>query len=269
MNTKESNCKENNSQRILVVEDIELNQHLAKSIIEGWGFSVDIAVDGKKAVEMVQKHTYAIVLMDIQMPEMDGLDATRIIRKLSDECKRKIPIIALTANLLKGDTEKYLEAGMNDCLSKPIDETKLHAVVTKNLKRDIPVTIREAAKAIGATSAGNSQKLYDLSMIETISGGDEGFLKKMMQIFIDTMPQSMQEIQKELQQQEWEKVGKVAHKMKSTIDSMGIEQLKQDIRTIEQNGKKKEGLDMMKGLIDKVIGVLEQCIAQVRKDFAI
>jgi hypothetical protein len=269
MNTKQSDCKENNSQRILVVEDIELNQHLAKSIIEGWGFSVDIADDGKKALEMVKQNTYAIVLMDIQMPEMDGLDATRSIRQLSDECKKKVPIIALTANLLKGDIEKYLAAGMNDCLSKPIDEAKLHAVVTRNLKREIPATIRAAAQAMSPSAATATNKLYDLTMIETISGGDETFLKKMMQIFVDTMPQSMEEIQKELQQQDWEKVGKVAHKMKSTIDSMGIEQLKQDIRTIEQNGKKKEGLDVMHGLIDKVIGILEQCITQVRRDFAL
>jgi len=209
------------------------------------------------------------VLMDIQMPEMDGMDATRRIRQLKDTGKAGIPIIALTANLLKGDTEKYLSIGMNDCLSKPIDETKLFQVVSRNINKEIPTPAILATRNVTPVTESKNGKLYDLSMIETISGGDESFLKKMMQIFVDTMPQSMQEIQVELKKQDWEKVGKLAHKMKSTIDSMGIEQLKEDIRTIEQNGKKKEGLEIMPGLIDKVIAVLKQCISEVKRDFAV
>src|SRR5690606_8460671 len=97
----------------------------AQSILEEWKFKVDVAYNGREAVDMAHAKDYDIILMDIQMPELSGIDATQIIRKSPDKKKASIPIVALTANALKGDAEKYLNAGMNDYISKPFEEEKL------------------------------------------------------------------------------------------------------------------------------------------------
>ena len=110
--------------KILVAEDNRPNQLVAKAILENQGYTVDIVDDGVKAVDAVLAGDFDIVLMDIQMPRMDGVEATQSIRKL-DSDKKTIPIIAVTANAMVGDRDSYLAAGMDDYISKPIDSRSL------------------------------------------------------------------------------------------------------------------------------------------------
>jgi len=265
--SQELNYQSLGNRKILVAEDVELNQYLVKHIMESWGFTVNIVNNGREAVEMVQKNNYDLVLMDIQMPEMDGMEATRQIRQLKNAQKASVPIIALTANALKGDSEKYIAAGMNDFLPKPFNEQKLFLIISNNLKSG---TMSSIAMSDSKTQVvKNQDKLYDLTMVQTISGGDESFVKRMVQLFIDTMPPSLKEIQTETAQQNWPQVSKLAHKMKATIDSMGITCLKEDIRTIEANGKKAENLDKIPALVQQVIKVVEICVDQLKADFGL
>lgn len=117
--------------RVLVAEDVELNQILIKIIVTGFGFEIDLAKHGKMAIEMMQQNRYDIVLMDLQMPEMNGFEATTFIRK---KLKSKIPIIALTADVTTVDLDKCIEIGMNDYISKPIDENLLLGKMMKCLE---------------------------------------------------------------------------------------------------------------------------------------
>jgi PAS domain S-box-containing protein len=250
---------------VLVAEDVELNQYLVRHIMESWGFRVDVVNNGREAVDRIQENNYDLVLMDIQMPEMDGMEATRAIRQLSDPVKAAIPIVALTANALKGDSEKYLAAGMNDFLPKPFNEQKLFLVISNNLKTSAKEAIPMNESNTPVT--GSQEKLYDLSMVQTIAGGDTSFVKRMVQLFIETVPPSMADIQKETEQQNWLNVSKLAHKMKATIDSMGITKIKDVVRTIEANGKKGEELDKIPAQVQEVVSVLEACMGQLRKDF--
>lgn len=266
---------------ILLVEDVELNQLLASRIIESWGVQVDIAANGKIAVEMVMKKMYDLVLMDIQMPEMDGLEATRRIRSMQDEKKASIPIVALTANVLKGDGDRYIAAGMNNYLSKPYDENKLFQIISLNLKNGTMAgESLNVAPSFATATAGEPaepvvaekkpcEKLYDLTMVSSIAGGDANFIKKMVQIFLDTMPPSVEQLQNEMKQQNWDAVSKLAHKMKSTIDSMGIVRLKDVIRGIESNGKQKQNLETVPGLVRQVDEVLKECVQQLKRDFSL
>ena len=275
--------------KVLVAEDVELNQYLAKHILESWDFEVVIAVNGKEAVDVLKQESFDCVLMDVQMPEMDGIEATQHIRKLPDPVKAGIPIIALTANALKGDSEKYLAAGMNDYLAKPFDEERLFRVISRNLtKYSSPVATAGMAASSGsagapvvhpvvATDIESSLKnhtsmldvntrLYDLSMVQSVSGGDEGFIKKMVALFIETVPQNVEELIKATQSENWEQVGKTAHKLKSTVDSMGIKSIRQEIRTVEANAKQKQALEEISGLVTKISTVISECIEQLREE---
>ena len=114
---------------VLLAEDNEANQVVAVEVLTQAGFVVDVASNGREALEAVQKQPYNAVLMDLQMPEMDGLEATRKIRAL--EHGDGLPIIAMTANAMKGDREKCLEAGMDDYVSKPINRMELLRTLAK------------------------------------------------------------------------------------------------------------------------------------------
>jgi CheY-like chemotaxis protein len=202
---------------------------------------------------------------------MDGLEATRQIRQLTDTLKASIPIVALTANALKGDKERFLAAGMNDYLPKPINEPHLHRIITDNLtnQRNMITTDQDQRQNILPPKTNDADKLYNLSLVYSIAGGDEGFVKRMLQLFLDTMPLTLQEMQKEAALQSWAQVGKLAHKLKSTIDSMGISSLKETIRQIEQSGKKGEHTEQMPAQVDLVESIMLSCAAQVKKDFSL
>lgn len=115
--------------RILLAEDNIVNQKVAVKILEKLGCRVDVVANGIEAVEMVQKFPYDLVLMDVQMPEMDGYEATQHLRTLEKETLKHLPVIAMTANAMQGDREKCLEAGMDDYISKPIDKKILQTVI--------------------------------------------------------------------------------------------------------------------------------------------
>jgi CheY-like chemotaxis protein len=120
--------------RILVAEDNAINQKLALRLLEKFGFRAEAVANGLEAVKALEMIPYDLVLMDVQMPEMDGLEASRIIRNSDTKIlNRQVPIIALTAHALKGDREICLEAGMNDYLPKPIEPNKLFELLNKYL----------------------------------------------------------------------------------------------------------------------------------------
>ena len=127
------NAHETLDGRLLLVEDNPVNQKVARRILERFGFDVDVAANGREAVDAITKMTYDLVLMDCEMPEVDGYDATRAIRNL-DPPTRDIPIVAMTANVVKENLQQCLNAGMDDFLSKPVKPDRLHAVLKKWLR---------------------------------------------------------------------------------------------------------------------------------------
>jgi CheY-like chemotaxis protein/HPt (histidine-containing phosphotransfer) domain-containing protein len=251
------------NKKILLAEDIKLNQFIAKQLLESWGCEVVIANNGKEALQLLQQNVFDCILMDVQMPELDGVAATELIRKLPDPIKANVPVIALTANVRISDKEKYIKAGMNDCIGKPVDEYKLFAAISNNLVNDykagtninIPEPINEQTET--------DKKLYDLTMIHSVSGGDASFIKKMVLLFIETVPQNVAELKKSAEAENWDQAAKLAHKLKSTIDSMGIKSIHQEIRLVEANAKQKANLAEMPSLIQKIGSVIANCVEQL------
>jgi PAS domain S-box-containing protein len=281
---QETDYKSLGQRKVLVAEDVELNQYLARHILESWDFTVVIVNNGLEAVQTLEKETFDCILMDVQMPEMDGIEATQHIRRLPDPVKATIPIIALTANALKGDSEKYLAAGMTDYLAKPFDEERLFQVIYRNLayyKTPVGTVLAEAVTVpLESSSADNpfknnnnsnsmtpvNSRLYDLSMVQSVSGGDEGFIKKMVALFIETVPQNVLELKNALHEENWDQEGKTAHKLKSTIDSMGIKSIRQEIRSVESNAKQKESLQEVPALIGTIDTVIRDVIVQLQAE---
>lgn len=119
------------SLKVLLAEDNEINKLIAKTVLARWGFKTTLAADGMEAVEQVRTKEFDLILMDIQMPNKDGIDATLEIRSLEDPIKKNLPVIALTANTQLGVDDKYLEYGMDGFLSKPFKEEELYNLIVK------------------------------------------------------------------------------------------------------------------------------------------
>jgi CheY-like chemotaxis protein/HPt (histidine-containing phosphotransfer) domain-containing protein len=283
--TKEDiNFKDLESIRILVAEDVELNQFLVKHILDSWGCEVTIANNGKEAVEIVKKQYFDLILMDIQMPEMDGITATKIIRNLniaekaiidkslitkkirtiSSKDKSNIPIIALTANALKGDGQRYIDIGMNGYITKPYTEEKLFQVINQVIKTSdkLRIKLSNPNKIQSEPTLPPVEKLYDLSLINTIGKDDKAFAKKIISIFLDSMPESLELLVKHGKEKNYEQIAKTAHKMKSSIDSMGISSLKDIIRELEST---KADKDSSETLIPKVKSILNDVFVQLKE----
>ncbi|MFD2515616.1 PAS domain S-box protein [Pontibacter locisalis] len=250
--------------RVLLAEDNEINVFLAKSIMENWKFEVDVAYNGREAVELVDKNNYDVILMDIQMPEMSGIDATYFIRSHADKAKAGIPIIALTANAFKGDAEKYMNVGMNAYISKPFEEESLFSKIAAVLPHKL--VKKEEAETPPLAAPVKEEPLYDLSMLYKMSRGNEAFIKKTKTLFIETVPLTLADMEERKQAKDWTGVSAAAHKLKSTVDTMRIQKLREVVRTIETDAKKQENLDVVVHHVGYVQKVMGQVIEQMKSD---
>jgi two-component system, sensor histidine kinase and response regulator len=159
--------------RILLAEDNEINQKVVVGLLGPRGHVIDVVTNGAEAVSAVQTTTYDIVLMDLQMPVMGGLEATRAIRKLEAEAGRHTPIVAMTAHAMRGDREQCLAAGMDGYMSKPVDREALLAVIERNA-------------AVAATAMPPEE--FDIQTIGARLGGDEELVSQLLQLFLDSCP---------------------------------------------------------------------------------
>ncbi len=222
---------------ILLVEDNDINRLYARSILKNWDCKVDTAENGLVAVKKVSNHAYDLVLMDVQMPVMDGYDATRAIRAMAAP-RSVTPIIALTANATRADIEKCLSAGMNDYLSKPFTPDDLLRKIVRDLKLR-PAKTETRTPSPPASAAPGTSNAYDLTYLKTISGNDEAFIRDMMQTFVDTMPAVIQQMAHAAQSNDLETLARLAHQIKPSFSLLGIQGLQATILFIEENGKQK------------------------------
>jgi HPt (histidine-containing phosphotransfer) domain-containing protein len=196
------------------------------------------------------------------MPVMDGLEATRAIRQLPDSHKASIPVIALTAGVLEGESIRYTEAGMQAYVGKPFREQQLLEAIVKILSpgkpESLPATISTADTDISAPD-----KLYDSRQLISTGKGKQAFVQKMVSLFLQTMPADLKRLNKAVTDADWDNAGRLAHKMKSAIDGMGIYSLKTLIRTIEERTKKQKELDLIEENCNLLTEVLEKVFSLI------
>jgi PAS domain S-box-containing protein len=251
-----------NQLSVLLVEDNDINRLYAKSILKNWHCEVDIAENGLVAIEKVKNNSYDIILMDIQMPVMDGYEATKAIR-LMHSPKNEVPIIALTANATKTDVEKCLASGMNDYLPKPFTPDDLHRKIVDDLK--ITPSQQPSQKK---SSASTKQNTFDFTYLRTISNNNEEFIKEMIQTFLQTIPGTLNEMRNCLQQKDWEKLARFAHQIKPSFTLMGIDELRPVVVSIEENGKNKTNLDELPRVTTEFIKSCEALLDDFTKKLA-
>jgi signal transduction histidine kinase/response regulator of citrate/malate metabolism/HPt (histidine-containing phosphotransfer) domain-containing protein len=215
--------------KILLVEDNELNQLLAVKVFGKWDKQIDIADNGKIAIEKITNTDYDIILMDIQMPEMDGNELTHYIRTNMGE-KSKVPIIALTAHATLEEEKRCLQNGMNDYLSKPYDFNvlleKLYQNLNKNKENIIQSTELPTPEMI-------TEKLINFKYLKDFAEGDDSFIKNMISIFLENTPETMAIILKSNKNDDIKTLKEEIHKLKSSISLLGISKASESIAIIE------------------------------------
>ncbi|MBK7964720.1 MAG: response regulator [Bacteroidetes bacterium] len=251
---------------ILLAEDNRVNLFITESMLNDWGFNVDVAEDGAEVIRMMELKDYDMVLMDIQMPIMDGLEATKKIREMRDPKKSKVPVIALTANTGRHAHQQFMTFGMNDWVVKPFKEETLYRKMARHLRGNDLLSETMKKRKFPTRKKPvvfYDDLLYDLSALKNDQPSNRLFLIKMLTIFVDTIPVSVEKMFHHFEKNELEEVSKKAHKIKPSIDSAGIVLLRECIRNIEEYKEKKRNLAQMKSDLT----LLRKVIAEVVEGF--
>lgn len=198
--------------KILLVEDNILNQKLVGTVLNKIGVDFELASNGRVATEILSKKSFSLILMDLQMPEMDGYEATNIIR---NTLKLKTPILAMTAHALAGEKDKCIELGMNDYLSKPFKPVEL-------ITRIITLCKINLSSVESIEQEEEDEKLIDLDYLKENTDNDKELINQMVSIFIFQAPKEIKNIRKLFVENKMEDMAKVSHKMKSTVSIFGL-----------------------------------------------
>jgi CheY-like chemotaxis protein len=224
--------------RVLVAEDNPVNQLVAKKMLERIGYRADVAANGKEAVDAVSRAPYDVVFMDCQMPEMDGYEATRHIRKLQGSAGKTL-VIAMTANALLGDREKCIASGMDDYLFKPVTQVALGKVLEKweSLKfaaggtpGDVPAPVES-----GQVRSIDPDKIAELK--ELALGADPGWLESLVHRFLEDAADRLEKLRVAYRNNDAKTVGEVAHALKGSSATMGASQMKQLAERLQSLGR--------------------------------
>ena len=247
--------------KVLVVDDHPINQSFAKKLLSKLGFPcVDLAENGQVALNLINENKYDLVLMDCQMPELDGYQATEMLREKEQQTGEHIPVIALTANAMVGDREKCLKAGMDDYLSKPINPEKLLSLMKKwvevnedtdsNPAVDEPIIVEEALSS--------TPEIMDWERLRMFTDGDPEEERALIEMFVSYAEESLG-ILKDYHNIENEEWRKAAHKLKGSAANLGAQALSDVCMRAEVNfhADQTEKQDILSNILSTYAQVLE------------
>ena len=236
------------NRKILIVEDDKFNQLITNLILKKHGATTDTADNGEIAIEMLRNNKYDLVLLDLQMPVLNGYKTAEIIRNKIEGTNSFVPIIALTANILSGEKEKCLSIGMNDYLSKPFKENDLIEKVDLLMTRPNK----------------NESKLVDLLYLKSIAPENNNFYEQLITEFLFQTPLLMDEMKKSVQTKNWKNVEETAHRLKGRISFIGSPYFIKSIAEIELNCQKRQHLNMLPAMLDSLDTNCNKAYAELR-----
>ncbi|QHT68216.1 PAS domain S-box protein [Rhodocytophaga rosea] len=245
--------------KILLVEDNKMNQMVACKFLKKWGVETDIAADGMEAIDKLKTNWYQLILMDLQMPTLDGYATTRFIRNNMQEYLKHIPILALTASALMNVKQNTLEAGMNDFITKPFEPKDLYAKLLKYSSSSYAMNIQSQPASL--------QKFQhiDLNYLEDVSASDKKFIKEMIRLFMKQTPGFIDILQRATQTADWANIRYMAHKMKATIAMMGIAELQPIIMQLEKYASQESQLAEVATLVKKISTICDEVYEELEQ----
>jgi CheY-like chemotaxis protein len=234
--TTEPAVESSNRLRILLAEDNAVNQILALRLLNQQGHDVAVVTNGRDATHALEQNAFDLVLMDLQMPEMGGFEATKKIRHREQATGGHIPIIAMTAHALKGDRERCLEAGMDGYVAKPIDPERLFEAIAE--------AYGVTQNVVTTTEGRDSADFIDDAALLKRFAGNTGLLQEVAEIFLEDLPTHMIEIKNALDLKDAERVRRSAHNLKGAIGNFLAHEAYAAAERLETLG---EGLELSRG----------------------
>ncbi len=255
-----------NNIRVLVVEDIALNQLLMRTLLDEFGFQCEVAANGRIAIEKLQANTYDVVLMDLQMPEMNGFDATDYIR---NKMKSDIPIIALTADVTTVDLAKCKEVGMNDYIAKPVDEKLLYSKIVGEYKKAMLVNGKPG-------NNGNDEnpddvkvmKYTDLQYLITRTKANPVLMMEMISLYLEQTPPLISVMKKSWKEKDWSSLYASVHKIIPSFAIMGINVDYENMaRKVQDFAKYQQQSDGINEMVQKIDTVCTQACVELAAEY--
>ncbi|HSH66632.1 MAG TPA: ATP-binding protein, partial [Bacteroidia bacterium] len=250
--------------KVLLCEDNVLNQKLAKRVIAKFGFEVQVAENGRVGIEKLKQEQFDIVLMDLQMPEMDGYQTVLSIR---NDLNLKLPIIAMTAHSLVGEKEKCLEIGMNDYIGKPFTQDELYSKICSNLpEEEYNYEIKKTEVPLERSGSGSLK--INLDSLKEFSGGSKKFEKELIELFMKQVPADMEDLEKAFAEWNTFRIKSLSHKLKSSMAVVGLFGLNEYLDFIEKNGSIKENKNESLEKFNTIKKILHENFALLEKRLA-
>jgi CheY-like chemotaxis protein/HPt (histidine-containing phosphotransfer) domain-containing protein len=233
---------------VLLAEDNKVNQMLAVRLLEKQGHRVTVAGDGAEALDLSARRDFDLVLMDVQMPEVDGLEATRRIRERESGAGKHVPIVAMTAHAMKGDRERCLAAGMDDYVSKPIEPAELGAVIDRVARR----------RALGPAGRARVDALpdFDLTMAMRMVADDRELLRTIAGMFLEQGPMRVQAVRVAHGNDDPATIERSAHSLKGAAAALALPRLHAVAGEVELAGATEDlaAVDTLLPELDRVLG---------------
>ncbi|HKQ48029.1 MAG TPA: response regulator [Phycisphaerae bacterium] len=238
--------------RILLAEDHPISQEVAATILRQAGYQCDVVGNGKEALEAVTRHRYDLVLMDCQMPQMDGFTATRAIRQAEKEGRvagpreARLCIVALTANAIKGDRERCLEAGMDDYLSKPLNPEKLIRLIEHNLSRAVGPIEKPSTPCTGSSisemdgPADDGGPPFNMEFLLKQWGGDQALVKMLIAKFRTQSKADLEKLEQSITAGDMDEAARLAHGFKGAAGYLAAEKLRRLAANLETQCRNKD-----------------------------
>lgn len=245
--------------RVLVVEDMALNQLLMKTLLDDFGFERDIASNGKIAIEKLATEKYDIILMDLQMPEMNGFEATEYIR---NQLHSSIPIIALTADVTTVDLAKCRAVGMNDYIAKPVDEKLLYNKIISLTNK--PIAEISTKPPLADTKPPTNWKCTNLMYLSKRTKADPALMMEMISLYLEQTPPLISVMKSSLQKKNWEALHAAVHKMIPSFSIMGISaEFEQIAIHVQEFAARQEPLENISNMVSQLEEICNQACEEL------
>jgi PAS domain S-box-containing protein len=251
--------KELRNIKVLVVEDIALNQLLMKTILDDFGFEREIAGNGKIAIEKLKANAFDIILMDLQMPEMNGFEATEYIR---GNMKSSIPIIALTADVTTADLKKCKSVGMNDYIAKPVDERLLYNKIIGLVKKATIIDEQDEINKI------TRERCIHLEYLTKRTKANPELMMEMISLYLEQTPSLVKEMKKSLYNKDWNLLYGAVHKMIPSFSIMGIDsEFENMAKQVQEFASTQKQVNGISDLVLKLENVCTQACDELKEEF--